>query len=813
MIHRLRHLFSVLTFLAFATSLSAQTATEIPAFTGASGLNKPRPYFEVLKGAKTSDGVFKVHRVDEKVFYEIPRGELEKQFLMVTQVAKTQAGYGYGGTELGNRIVRWQQRGLKIFLRNIDYSLRSTDSAAIQAVGNSNVDAILAAFDIKTFGKDSTIVIDATDFFTSDVPEFSPRAQLSYDATSIDPKRSFIDKVKSFPANIETDVLLTYRSNPVDPSRPSPQPVRQRTDNSLASITVQVHFSMVRLPDVPMKPREFDARIGFFTQNFIDYGAQTDGVGRKQYISRFRLEKKEPNASLSEPVKPIVFYLAADIPTKWRPYMKRGVEAWQRAFEKAGFKNAILCKDAPEGDPDWDPEDARYASIRWLPSEIQNAYGPSIRDPRTGEVLDADIKFYHNVAQLFSNWYFLQAGAVDPRTDKMPLPDSLAGELLQYVTTHEVGHTLGFPHNFKASSSYTAAQLRDPVFTSLYGTEASIMDYGRFNYVAQPGDNAKLIPIVGPYDMFAVEWGYRQFTGLSSAAEKAALDKLALQQVSNPVLRFGRQGDPLDPTAQSEDLGSDPLEITPLGLKNLDLVAKKMVKAYARSDEDYTKLESIAREWFNQRTRECNHVASLIGGVVETNYYFGSGEKNFEPVSRERQKAAMTFLQQTVFTVPAEVIPRDLINRIGATGYADLIQQHQAAAIRTVLGNDKTRNMTDFELTGESRYGLVEMVNDLTDGIFTELRGGVLRVSPVRRNVQRELVGQLVGKTLPQAPRLPGVQTGPALAPVSAEMKAVARGQLSKLLKQLRSKQGADEATRFHLSDLQLTISNALENK
>lgn len=778
---------------------------------------KLKPYAEVTKGGQPQQGVFTVFRIEDKILYEIPAAELGKEFLIVAQVAKTQNSYGYGGTELGDRVVRWEKRGDKILLRNIDYSVRSTDGQVSSAVTNSNLDAILMSFELKALGKDSSVVIDVTDLFTSDMPEFSPRQQSvqfaqSYDATSLDAKRTFIESVKTFPTNIETEVLLTYRANPVDLGRilqsPVPQPFRPRADFSLGSISVVVHFSMVRLPDTPMKPREFDSRVGFFTETFADFGAQTNGVDRKRYISRFRLEKKEPNAELSEPVKPIIFYIAPEVPAKWRPFIKRGVEAWQRAFEKAGFKNAILAKDAPEGVTAWDAEDARYSSIRWLPSQISNAYGPSIRDPRSGEVLDADIKFFDNIKKINEQWYFLQCGAVDARTDKMPLPDAVAGELIEYVTTHEVGHCLGFPHNWKASSSYSVKQLRDSVFTAKYGTEASVMDYGRMNYVAQPGDGARLIPMVGPYDEFAVEWGYKPFNALTPETEKAELNKIAERQLTNPMLRFGREGNPLDPTAQREDLGSEPIEASTLGFKNLVRVAKKFVTAFSRRDEDYERLAEISRALFSQRTFEANAVAALIGGMVETNYVYGQAEKNFEPVAREKQKEAMKFLQENVFKIPDDVLPKEVTNRIGSTGYADLILQHQRAILGTLFGTVKTKAMVDYELTGESRYALVEMVGDLSDGIFSELRGGSVKVGAVRRNLQRELVSQLIAKTVNAPPR--PVPFGVPVAE-SSEMRAVARGHLSKLLAQFKSKRGADEATSYHLTDLTVIIKNALE--
>ncbi|MHC5544038.1 zinc-dependent metalloprotease, partial [Singulisphaera rosea] len=331
---------------------------------------------------------------------------------------------------------------------------------------------------------------------------------------------------------------------------------------SVGAVTVRLHHSMVKLPESLMHPRRYDDRVGFFTETFEEYGnIKSHQVEDVQYITRWRLEKKDSSADVSEPKKPIVFYIGREVPEKWRSWVKKGVEAWQGAFEKAGFKNAILAKDAPtpQEDPDWDAEDARYSSIRWLPAKVENAMGPHVHDPRTGEILESDILMYHNVLKLVRDWYFVQASPNDTRAQGLPLPDDLIGELIAYVVSHEVGHTLGFPHNMKASSSYTVDQLRNPVFTKENGVEASIMDYGRFNYVAQPGDGARLIPIIGPYDRFAVEWGYREFKGAKTYEdEKTELDKIVARQLKDATLRFGDPNPAEDPSQQTEDLGPDP---------------------------------------------------------------------------------------------------------------------------------------------------------------------------------------------------------------------------------------------------------------
>ncbi|MEE8143035.1 MAG: DUF5117 domain-containing protein, partial [Planctomycetota bacterium] len=486
-----------------------------------------QPFDEVIpENAKTDPGVFTVHQVEDKVFYEIPPESFGKPFLWVTQIQRTQTGFGYGGTSVGNRVVRWELKDKNVLLRDVNYRIRAdVDDSVRNSVEATSLEPIIKMFPVKAWGKDRAPVIEVTDLITGDLPEFSAKRRLR--ASGVDKKRTFVESIKSFPKNIETEVLMTYKLSSSSDSQGRggrPRSSRSRRDPSQGAVSVLLHFSMVQLPEEPMQPRVRDSRVGYFSVSFEDYGTEEHQVKTVRYITRWRLEKKDPKAELSEPKEPIVFYVGRGVPDKWRPFVKQGIEAWQGAFESAGFENAIIAKDAPSHreDPEWDAEDARNSTIRWLPSTVENAMGPHVHDPRTGEILEADILMYHNVLKLVRDWYFVQASPMDERAQKLPMPDDLLGELLAYVVSHEVGHTLGFPHNMKASSSYSVAQLRDPEFTKKNGTEASIMDYGRFNYVAQPGDGAALIPVVGPYDHFAVEWGYREFSGAEQEKKQLA---------------------------------------------------------------------------------------------------------------------------------------------------------------------------------------------------------------------------------------------------------------------------------------------------
>ena len=777
---------------------------------GAATKGGVRPYDDVITNdAKTDAGLFLVHRLEDKIFYEVPTDLLGKPMLWVTQIERTQSGYGYGGSPVGDRVVRWEQRGEDILLRDVRFGIRADAKDPIKdAVAASSVEAIIEVFPVKAYGKDKAPVIEVTSLFTSDLTEFSARRRLN--ASGTDSRKTFIESVKSYPENIEAKVTMTYRSSgraSFGPPSPSPTPRRIPVEGGEGggnNVTVLLHHSMVRLPDELMKPRRFDSRVGFFTTSFQDFAdARNHQVEEIQYITRWRLEKKDPSADVSEPRKPIVFYIGREVPAKWRPWMKKGVEMWRPAFEKAGFKNAIVAKDAPSlrEDPDWDAEDARYSSIRWLPSTVENAMGPHVHDPRTGEILEADILVYHNVLKLIRDWYFIQASPNDPKAQTLPLSDDLIGECLAYVIAHEVGHTLGFPHNMKASSSFTVAQLRDKEFTAKNGTEASIMDYGRFNYVAQPGDGAALIPRIGPYDFFAVEWGYKDFKGASTyEKEKAELETIAARQVKDPTLRFGDPNPGEDPSQQTEDLGSDPIAATELGLKNLDRVAGYLVKATAKKGEDYDLLQNMYDQLTKQRDRELGHVANVVGGFVHNNVYYGDGDKVFVPVPSEEQKKAVSFLLANAFKTPAAIVTPDIVSRLEATGAADRVLGSQTRLLGSLLGEPRLKRMAEQAARAPSTtYPPSQMIDDLTAGVFSELKESSVAVDLYRRNLQRAFAEQLV--------------TAVKLERPSSDLPALARAALSRTLADIAAAAGKakDDVTRAHLADLKARISQVLE--
>lgn len=768
---------------------------------GGGGGDEVRPYDDVItKDAKSKPGVFLTHQVGDKLYYEIPADKLGKHMLWVWQLEKTQAGFSYAGSPLGDRTVRWELRENNVLLRDLNHGIRADKKGAIQlAVESTSVAPIIRAFPVRAWGKDKAPVIDVTALFTSDVAEFSARRALN--ANSMDGSRTFLEEVKAFPQNIEVAVLATYAlgGGPSIVVERGPR-TSPRRDPSQSAVTVLVHHSMLQLPDEPMKPRRKDERVGFFDVGFEDYADDSQHqVENVRYVTRWRLEKKDPTADVSEPKQPITFYVGREVPEKWKPYVQRGIELWQPAFEAAGFKNAIIAKQAPglHEDPSWDAADARISTIRWLPATVENAFGPHVHDPRTGEILEADIRIYHNVLKLARDWYFVQASPNDPRAQKLPMPDDLVGELLAYVVAHEVGHSLGFPHNMKASSSFSVTQLRDPVFTKQHGVEASIMDYGRFNYVSQPGDGAALIPKIGPYDFFALEWGYREFK--NDEEETKWLGALLAKQKDDPQLRFGDAANN-DPTRQTEDLGADPIEATAMGLKNIERVAGYLVEACCKPSEDYTLLQNMYNQLLSQRTRELMHVTSIVGGVEQINLYFGDADVVYHPISCGRQQQAVKFLMENAFRTPPELVNPAITMRLESGGAADRILSGQSSVMRALMSEARFKRMaeqTQRANPGELTYGPWDLFADLRAGIWSELEQERVAIDLYRRNVQRAHVNTLAG-TLGSSG--------------SSDLAAVSRHELMTLRVEIRNKLDvADAVSRLHLQAVLADIDRAFD--
>ncbi len=809
---------SVTTFFTINSSAQdpagapAAAGQDRPAFPGASREPEIKPYDKVItKDAKSDPGVFTVHRIKDKVYYEIPKKELSKEFLWVSQIARTTLGVGYGGQALGNRVVKWERQNNRVLLRNISYEVVADASQPIsKAVQAANNDAIIRSFYIEALGKDDSVVLDVTSLFTTEITEFNAKSRLR--ARVFDASRSFIERVVSFPTNIEVEATHTF-SNPPDltPAAAGPPNPFQAAGMGTGSASVVMHYSMVKLPEKPMMPREFDERVGYFSIRKTDYGIDEHRSPQRTYITRWRLEKKDQNAELSEPIKPIVYYVDPATPAKWVKYIKQGIEDWQPAFEAAGFKRAIQAKEAPKDDPDWSPEDARYSVIRWLPSTIENASGPHVHDPRTGEILESDIQFYHNVMNLSRDWYFTQVGPLDPRAAKLPLPDDLMGELIRYVVAHEVGHTLGFQHNMKASSMYSLAQVRDREWVKKNGHTPSLMDYSRFNYVAQPEDKIDvqdLIPKIGPYDKWATMWGYKPIPGCNTSAdEKKTLDEWAREQDKTPWLRFSTaKSRGADPGENTEAVGdADAVAATTLGLKNLKRVADMLLTATTtEKGEPFDDLEQVYGRMLGQWRLEMGHVTQLVGAFNSQQKHIGQEGVLFTPVPKERQAAAVKFLNENAFATPTWMVRPEILRRIETDGVLARIKAAQQGLLTQLLSAARFNRLTEQEaIDGEKSYRTVDLLADVRKGVWGELNGtGAVKVDAYRRNLQRGYL-DLLGDKLN------------GRAAVTDDQRPFIRGELRALNTDVAKAllRTTDRATRMHLEDAKDQIAKILDPK
>ncbi len=819
-----------------ADAPGGRTGMTPPARPAATG---PKKYEDVITAkAKTKDGLFKVHSLDEKWFYEIPASLYDRDMLIYNEIAAAPAGVGYSGTPGSSRMIRWSRRGNRVFLRINPVAKRATDGDAATklAVELSNFQPILRTFNIEAEGKEKSAVIDVTAMFSSDIPELSAVNLLAGlrlpAAPQMDPARSFIDDIKAFPENIEVRSTFTWNlgTPPLPPTSPQAPP-SPRIPGNLRSLSVMVHYSMVLLPDKPMEGRLADPRVGYFVQPFEEYANDENRVETKGFINRYRLEKKDPTAALSEPIKPIVYYISREVPDAWKAAVRKGIEDWSVAYEQAGFKNAIIAKDAPtkEQDPNWDSEDVRYSVVRWAALPVENAMGPHVHDPRSGEIISAHIILWHDVLKLSQGWYFGMCSAQNDGARKLPFDNKLMGEILGYIAAHEVGHTLGLRHNQKASSAYSIKQLRDPVFTKTHGSVASIMAYGRFNYVAQPEDGvSQLIPLIGPYDKFAIEWGYKPLGAKSPDAEKKALDEIAARQMTNPFLRFGGEDGPaqIDPTVKTENIGDDPVEATTLGFKNLERVINGwLVKATTKPGEDYGLLKDTFQDVWGLRRLWLGSVVKMVGGVVESRTLVGRGGEQFARVPRDKQREAVKFLNDQVFMPPTNIIKPELLNQFQYFGAADIIINQQKQTLETLMSPLRFKLLTDGEaLDPKAAYTLRDFVADVQGGVFSELTKPSANIGIYRRALQRNYIDHF--KNLLMRPALPTAAAfaGGAPSEVAAMMSSSwqqtdFRGTARTMLEQLSQKLSAailtvkDPATATHLKDCRKEIEMILDPK
>jgi Met-zincin/Domain of unknown function (DUF5117)/Domain of unknown function (DUF5118) len=787
----------------------------------------PRPYNRVITSeAKTRRGMFSAHRVGDRLYFEIPTKELNKDMLIVGRYARAAAAdptlpggqFGeYGGDQFAERTLRWERNGNRVILRSPSFAITADSGLSVyRAVQAANYAPIVALFNVETYGPDSAAVVDVTRLFTTSIPE------LAAIRGTIDPSRSYVERAIAFPDNVEIEATQTGVTGAAGMAALLPPGGQPRPASS-----VLAHWSLVRLPEQPMMPRRFDERVGFFSERMVDFGAESRAA-RRQYITRYRLEcAGPPDASgVCTPKKPLVYYVDPATPDQWKPWIRRAILDWQPAFEAAGFRNGIVVGEAPANDPDWSPEDIRHTVIRWLPSTTENAVGPHVSDPRTGEILNGSVRMFQNVLNLQRDWYFTQAAPLDPRARSWPMPDSLMGRLLEFVVAHEIGHTIGLQHDQIGSSTYPADSIRSASWVHRMGHSPSIMDYSRFNYVAQPEDNIPvedIVPRVGPYDTYAIMWGYKPIPGARTPEqERPTLEAWSRMQDTIPWYRFSANNEFGGYGTLSEAVGdADPVKSTALGFKNIQRVMGYIPHAATRPGEDNSDLAEIYNRTVGQWATEANHVATMVGaGTVQ----YKSGSQSgpvYVALPKARQQEAVRFLNENVFRTPTYLIRPELASRIEAGGMINRINGAQSRVLNTMLDDARLNRLLEGEAVASNKasvYTLSELLDDTRRGIWSEIYAG-RPVDAFRRELQMDYLS-LIGSKLNVQPENPLVtaqraQFGVPRVFASDDAKSELRGTLVTLRSDLRAAGGrsGDRATQLHVAGAIRRIDEILDPK
>jgi hypothetical protein len=716
----MKNLISIIAALFLVSSLSAQ--------------KNNKTIDSLTMGMKLTEGVINAYTNDDnKMYFEINKDLLNVEILVVTRLAQIPSGYSAyinAGSKTSEQVIEFQKKNNSINIRQLSFNnVANQEDPINQSVIENNFPPILASFEIKNSGANS-FLIDVSNYFLNDSPGFNiinSRIKEEYKIGNVDKKRSSIDSARSFPENIEILNTLTF-----DTKKPP-------RENKTKTFSFQVNHSFILLPEDRMKIRYYDERVGWFTVNKIDYSSEALKSDNYKLIRRWRLEPKNEeaylNGELVEPKKQIVYYLDPATPVKWRPYFKKGIEDWNSVFEKAGFKNAIVAKEAPsiEEDPDFSPEDIRYSTVRYVASTTRNATGPSVSDPRTGEILESDIIWYHNHLRSYRNRYLLETGAANPKARTLNTPKEEIGEMMRMVISHEIGHALGLPHNMKASSAYPVDSLRSGKFTQKMGIAATIMDYARYNYIAQPGDkNIRFVRQLGPYDDYSIEWGYRYFPGKNLLQENEILTKYVDQKSLNPIYMFGSSRG--DPNSQTENIGDDPIKASTYGLKNLKIVANNFMDWIHEPNKDYSDLNEIYDELLGVYSRYIFHVIGIVGGINQTLHNTNQDEIfTYVNVDKAYQMEALRFLDLELWKTPNWLRNKKIISQINNLDGLYKIEKIQERAINSLLSNYRLNKMLSASKTIE---GNALEYDNLIDMLFESIIDKTAPTDQFSRNLQ-----------------------------------------------------------------------------
>lgn len=779
----------------------------------------PAAYEEVVpEGAITDEGVLTVHRVAGDYKLEVPRALLGRDFLMITRIAGVPGDFGgflSAGTSIAEQVIRFEVQDDRLLVRKVSFREVADESEPIyRSVVNNNLPPVLAAFEVEAFGPDSSRVVDVTAFFEGDTPALSGLSadqRREYGVRRLDTDRSFITRMSAYPENVEVRHTQTFEAT----SPPG--------DARSGTITMEMSQSIVLLPEEPMRPRYADPRVGYFSVQRVNYGLDEQKAATQRFIRRWRLEPSDPEAygrgEVVEPVEPITYYLDPATPPRWREFVRQGVEDWNVAFEAAGFRNAIRALDppSPEEDPEWSPEDVRYSTVRWTASTTRNAVGPSVSDPRTGEIIESDIVWYHNHMRSYRNRLMLETGAANPMARSLNQPDELMGEAMRQVIAHEIGHAIGLPHNMISSSAFPVDSLRDADFARRMGVAPSVMDYARQNYVAQPGDGlvaGDFIRQIGPYDLYAVEWGYRRWDDRTPESERTLLNEMIVARADDPMYRYLPQGGfgGIDPRAQTEDMGADPVAASAYGVENLKVAADNLVEWTATPGDDYSDLAELYGELLGQWSRYMNHVVTLVGGAYVDLKSTDQEGGVFEGVPRARQEEALAFLAAQVFETPTWLHNRQILDRIGPVGQIQTLGAGQARILGNLMNARRLVRMADMEiLQPENAYPVAEFVPALRAAVFGDL-GAVDSIDAYRRALQRVWLERVESLMTEEPPG--GRFFGPPVNVARSDVRPVLRAELLALQAEARaaSSRVDDPLTRIHLDDLVVRIDDLLGN-